>query len=1097
MELRAWINGLGLEKYVEVFVENEIDMEAARDLTEDDLKELGLPMGPRKKLLRAISELDDLKHSSDVDGSLELRTDDAGERRQVTVLFADISDFTNLSAEIDAEEIHALLETYFEEVDDIIRRHGGTVDKHIGDSVMAVFGAPVAYGNEAERALGSALAIHASMPLVGERVGRPLQAHIGVASGQVVASAVGGDERFTVTGASVNLAARLTDFAKAGETIVAAGVRSAAGFAKAEFGPAELLEVKGFDRPIEAYLVADAVPSETPNAPQRQLIGRAREMAQFQVALDDCLNTGAGQMVYLRGEAGIGKTRLATELAAIAVQEGLQAHRTLVLDFGLARGQEVPRALARSLLGLDNDADDAARIAAAHTTMDTGLIAPDDAMHLHELLDLAQASELSALYDAMDAERRRRGRRETLARLVVALAEQQPQFVLIEDVHWADAQVLDIIAEVVRRISEAPVMFVATTRIEGDPLQTLHRAGLGVTAATTLDLRGLRSEEAARLADSYEGATQDYVDLCIERAEGNPLFLEQLLRNAATAVANAVPDSVQSLVQARMDALPVVDRDALQAASVMGQRFSLEELRHLLGAPDYDPSELVARHLVQPDGEQYLFSHALVRDSVYDSILRSKVRQLHHRAADAIGSADLALRARHLDLAEAPEAATVLLEAAQSAFTALDDDSTLSLAHRGLELSDDAALAGVFMRLRGDALRNLGRTDESIEVFDAASKSAEGADDLCLALVGLAEGLRVADRHEDALAVLERADAVAGGMPALTRARIHYLRGSVSFPMGDIDQCLAGHELSLTLAQESGSPAAEASALSGLGDAYYLQGLMQDARERFDACVTISRAHGLGRIEVANRHMVGWSRIYMMEFRGAFLDGIECAEMAARVGNRRAEQAGQLMAGFAQYLCYELDAAEEIIRRGFALSETIGTAGFSINHLTVLAQVLRDQNKLEDARRVANEAVERLARVGMTFVGPYTLAVAASVEPDLEKHRALIKQAEAVLDAGCVSHNYFWFAHVAIDAELAIGNWASAQRHATRLAAYTAQRQPLAWSDFIISRANALIALEQGQNSAGLRKRVTSLAQQATEAGLTHVGSALMEVLQA
>jgi class 3 adenylate cyclase/tetratricopeptide (TPR) repeat protein len=1100
-----WLRSFGLSALAPLFEEHEIDLAAARDLTEDDMRELGIAMGPRKKLLRAIAALDATGDALEDGGApagpaaiphVAADPDGAGaeQRRQVTVLFADISGFTRISAEMDAEETHAMIEAYFAVADEIVRSHGGTVDKHIGDSVMAVFGAPVSHGNEAERALRAALAIHAAMPEVGRRTGRHLQVHIGVASGQVVASAVGDNDRFTVTGASVNLAARLTDIAKGGQTAVSEGVRGALS-ASADFGPQQSLTIKGFDAPVNAYLVeaADVLDAGAAAGP---LFGRARELAQFEAALGDCLSARAGQLICLRGEAGIGKTRLAEELSAIAGRAGMTPHRALVLDFGGGRAQDPARTVVRSLLGIGADATDEARAIAADQASRDGLAAPGAAASLHELLDLTPPAELRGVFDAMDAEQRRRGRAEAFADLVAGTARRGPVFLLIEDVHWADKQLLSQVAEIARRIADAPAILVLTTRIEGDPLAGLRAAGLGGTALMSLDLRALRREEAEKFAAGYHHASAEYVRMCVERAAGNPLFLEQLLRAASSTIESAaVPDSVQSLVQAQMDALAAVDRAALQAASVIGQQFALGDLRRLIDQPGYQMAELVARRLVQPDGERFLFAHALVREGVYGSLLRTRLRPLHRRAADVLGEGDPALRARHLDRAEAPEAAAAYADAALAAAAALADDAALELAERGLDLATDPADVAALMRLRGDALRNLGCAQASIDAFTAAAANAPEASDACLALIGVAEGLRIMDRHLEALDTIDAAERVSADMPPLVRAQIHALRGRASFPLGRTEACLTANEASLALAREAGSPEAEATALSGIADTNYLQGRMKDAGAHFEACVEIGRTHNLARIEAANRPMSGWTQMSMMKFREALEEGLEGARLAARISDRRSETVSCIVTGYAYLRLDDLDRAEAAARRGIALADGAGALGFSLFSRGNLIEALHGAGRRAEARAVAEDVLARLEKGGRSFIGPYALGTTALVEDDPERRRALIADAEAAFDEGCVSHNHFLFADPIMSIELEAGNWEAASRHADRLEAFT-RPQPLVWTDFLIERTRALVAHGRGDAGAMLRTRMEALVRAARGAGMAGAARALEAALQ-
>jgi len=215
VNVEAWLTDLGLDQYAEAFSENEIDGETLPALTGDDLKEIGVgPLGHRKKLLAAIAELT-------AEGPTTIEEPaavPAGERRQVTVLFADLSNFTGLSNGLGAEATHVLLNRYFETVDGIVEGYGGAIDKHIGDNVMAVFGAPVAHTDDPERAVRAALDIHAAMTDLSAELERSLTAHIGIASGQVVASGTGSEahREYTVTGDTVNLASRLQEKAEGG-----------------------------------------------------------------------------------------------------------------------------------------------------------------------------------------------------------------------------------------------------------------------------------------------------------------------------------------------------------------------------------------------------------------------------------------------------------------------------------------------------------------------------------------------------------------------------------------------------------------------------------------------------------------------------------------------------------------------------------------------------------------------------------------------------------------------------------------------------------------------------------------------------------------
>ena len=261
------------------------------------------------------------------------------EQRQVTVVFADLAGFTSLSQELGAEATHDLLNRYFEAVDAIIAGYGGHVDKHMGDNVMAVFGASIAHANDPERAVRAALDIHQAMTALSQSFGRMLKAHIGVASGQVVASGTGSrtHQEYTVTGDSVNLASRLQDKAEAGETLLSEAVHGVvSGLTQCE--PLGAVEVKGLADAVNVWRLEHL--RDAASHHRGRFVGRDNEKRQISALLDTCRETAKGQTVLVRGDAGIGKTRLVEEVAAMAESKGFTVHRSMFLDSGVARNQD-------------------------------------------------------------------------------------------------------------------------------------------------------------------------------------------------------------------------------------------------------------------------------------------------------------------------------------------------------------------------------------------------------------------------------------------------------------------------------------------------------------------------------------------------------------------------------------------------------------------------------------------------------------------------------------------------------------------------------------------------------------------------------------
>jgi len=430
-DIQQWLIDLDLEKYVDVFVDNEIRMRDLPAITDTDLRELGLPLGPRKRVLVAIEALEPATTAApSVEQTMPAVE---AESRQVTVLFADISGFTALSERLGSETTHDLLNRFFAVTDAAVLRYGGTIDKHIGDAVMAIFGAPVAHTDDPERAVRAASELHA----VAQTIEPPLAIHIGIASGQVVASRMGSEDHkaYTVTGESVNLASRLTDLAGPGETYASSAIAQGLG----ERIQADLLgprQIVGLPEPVEVWQI-EGMADDAGHVAATAFVGRDKERTGFAEAVERCQARGQGETILIRGEAGIGKTRLLQEFGEYAQGCGFDNYSGLVLDFGAGKGQDAIGALVRGLLQLPMGSDKAARTDAAEQAITTGLLTAERRIHLYSLLDLPQPVDLRALFEAMDNESRDQGRQATLADLIIGRSAERPVLLRIEDMHWA------------------------------------------------------------------------------------------------------------------------------------------------------------------------------------------------------------------------------------------------------------------------------------------------------------------------------------------------------------------------------------------------------------------------------------------------------------------------------------------------------------------------------------------------------------------------------------------------------------------------------------------------------------------------------------
>ncbi|ANY81304.1 hypothetical protein BB934_26340 [Microvirga ossetica] len=1101
MDIVAWLNGLGLGRYEQAFRENDIDAEVLADLTADDLIRVGVTsVGHRRKLLAAIAAL---RHgmapaSPPVPSALVAIPQVSAplpeaERRQVTVLFADLAGYTKLAGELDAEEVHALLGSFFDLADASVANHGGTVDKHIGDCVMAVFGAPVAYGNDAERCIRAALEIGRRMPELAAKLGRPVDVHIGIASGEVVASGTGSARHleYTVTGESVNLASRLTDEAAAGEILISDAVHRALA-ERVDCSEIGVLAIKGLAKPVKAWRLRAL--REPVRSGRQTFVGRRHELRQLEAALAQCSDTGRGGVIEIRGEAGIGKTRLLEQFRMKAQGKSFTCHSGLVLDFGMGSGQDAIRSLVRSLLGLSGESSLDEIAAAAEKALDDGMLPHEQRVYLNDLLDLPQPTELRTLYDAMDNAARNRGKRATLAGLVTQASRGRPRLLAIEDLHWADQVTLDHLANLVDTVAQCPALLVTTSRIERDPLREEWRMTAGDQPIITMDLGPLAPSEANQLAKAYFDALGELAQRCIERAAGNPLFLEQLLRHAEESAESGVPGSIRSLVLARLDRLALPDRQALQAASVIGQRFTAELLMALLERPEWNCDDLVRHRLIHPQGDHFLFAHALIQEGVYDTLLRSRRRALHRRAADWFRSRDLMLCAQHLDRADDNGAPRAYLEAARAQAAEYRSERALRLVERGLALAGERTDVSALSLFRGEILHDLGSIPESMAAFEQALVVADTDIERCRAWLGLAAGLRMTDRFDEAFAMLDKAAAAAATEDLVAeRARIHHLRGNLCFPLGRLDECLEEHQRALDCARRAGAPEMQARALGGLGDAEYARGRMASAHRHFRRCVELSRARGLGRIEVANLSMVAVAEAFLNDFSGALATVQAAVTLAQQVGHHRAEiiahgaacNVFRTMGGFGR--------ARPHAERALALARQLGAKRFEADSLHNLAMVARAEASQAEGLDLLHRALAICRETGLSFVGPWILGYLAVTTEDPLERRAALAEGEEILRKGAVGHNHLWFFRYAIDASLDSQDWDNADRYSAALEDYT-RPEPLPWADFFMRYGRALATHGRGSRGQELTYRLEDLVGEAERLG---IGSSLGPLRQA
>jgi class 3 adenylate cyclase len=1004
----------------------------------------------------------------------------AGDRRPVTVLFCDLVGFTRLSSQLDPEDVHTLLERFFTLVDAIVDRFGGTIDKHIGDAAMALFGAPVAHGNDAERAVRAALEIHTSLPGLNSGSAPPLSAHIGVATGEVVASSVGSQRHrgYTVTGEAANLAARLLARATSGETLVSDTVYRATSHAIV-YEPVGSLTLKGLDRPVDAWKPTGM---NIAAAGAQALVGRRSEMAQFRTVLDACIEGPSGAAILIRGEAGIGKTRLMDELQSAAAALGMTSHSGFVLDFGTERGHGAVRTVVSRLIGLGSGASTDIVEGAIETAVRELMLHPDDALYLRDLLEVPQPETTRGLYEAMDAATRTQGKERVVVELVKASADRQPLLVAVEDIHWADAETLRLLAAITRATVASRSLLAMTTRLEGDPLEAHWRGLAGGAALITVDLSPLSPVDALSIARRFVDAGA-FATQCVERAGGNPLFLEQLLRSAGDLTDGRLPSSIQNVVLARTDLLSVEDRRAIQAASVLGQRLTLAHLRSLLQEPRYVCDTLVRNVLLRPVKDGLQFAHALVRDGVYGSLTHARRRELHNAAA-AIFVDDPVLRAEHLDRAGDAEAPRVYLEASKAQEGLFRPDQAIALATRGLALAVKGRdIVDLALHL-GDLQQDAGRGVESLQAYGRALSASDAEADRRRALLGRAASNRLIARLDDAFAALAEAEPLASAdLDDRALAEIHYLRGNLHFARGELQACRSEHGRALDAARRIDSPEWQARALSGLADAQYMDCRMATALRHFGDCVDLSEAHSLPRIAGPNSVMMGHCQIYTCAVDQGLSHMRKGLEIAGRIGNRHAQMFATQSLCFCMTAAGRYAEAEEFQAEALEQARALKARRYEAVILAQCAEVALFRGRRGEAVALARMGREIADETGPGFGGPLIHGLIALAADVREEQEAALATGEALLAKGAVGHNHFWFRRYAIERALLDEDWDEAERQAGALLGRTAD-EPLAYASCVATRAQVLARRGRGNATAADENQFRQALAVAAEADI-------------
>ncbi len=760
---------------------------------------------------------------------LTARSSLAGERKKVTVLFADLKGSLELLADRDPEDARVLLDGVLERMMEAVHRYEGTVNQVMGDGIMALFGAPVAHEDHAVRACYAALRMSRSISRYAEelrrRQGVDVQIRVGLNSGDVVVRSIGSDLNmdYSAVGQTTHLAARMEQLARPGTILITDATRRLADrYIEVEgHGP---VPVKGMKQPVEVFELTGAAPASRVQASGGALtrfLGREEELSGLDRLLEEAA-AGAGRAVGVAGEAGVGKSRLVWEFTRSSRAQAFLLLEAPAVAYAKATPYAPVTAMLRGYFQVEAS-DDGAKIRAKVTTR---LLELDSSLHwaVPAILSLGNLATDDAEWEGLEPIERRRRIFAAVTRIVLREAERQPVLLVVENLDSADSETAALVDTLVDEIPPARVLLLASYRSDHRPAwrERPHASEVRLTPL------GARSAEA--LVEEFLGRTpelQPLTRMLVERTGGNALFIEESVRSlienevlvgdrgayrlAKPLASIQIPDRVQAVLAARIDRLPDERKTFLQTGAVIGKDLPFSLLQAVAGVPadqllgnltELEEAQFLHTTSLYPD-LAYSFRHALTHDVVYSSLLKEQRRNLHARIVDALEALYPDRRTEHVErLAHHAlgaelwfEAVGYLREAAAKAVARSANREALAFLEQALGAlghvpeTRDTFVQAIDVRLdMRPPLLQLGRLEEIRTLSEDAARMAEQISDEA--------------RQARAYAYL---------------INYHYLRGEPA-------QALAYGERCLAIAERLGDRVLVSVARRYMGHAYHAQG---------------------------------------------------------------------------------------------------------------------------------------------------------------------------------------------------------------------------------------------------------------------------------
>nr|WP_283812926.1 adenylate/guanylate cyclase domain-containing protein [Bradyrhizobium rifense] len=1041
-----------MSAYAQRFLENRIDISVLGDLDDQDLRELGIVLGDRKKILRAIREL----HASDPTASSTASAEaapDVAERRQLTVMFCDLVGSTALSTQLDPEDLRTIIGAYHRTCAAIVEENGGFVAKYMGDGVLVYFGYPRAHEHDAEHAVQAALELVAAVGKLDTAAPGRLEVRIGIATGLVVVGDIVGSgeaQERGVVGETPNLAARLQAVAGPGMVVIADATRRLVGdlFLLTSLGAQHL---KGLAGPVEAWAVqgANAIDGRFEALHRRglgALVGRERECAVLAQSWSRA-QTNDGQVVLIAGEAGIGKSRL---VAAILEQVAPDAPTQLRYYCSPQHTNSALYPIIKQIgrrANFTREDDQKTRLGKLDAVLDRSSAPVSHRAALADLLQLANDGRYPT--DGLTPAQRRQRMFEAIVLDIQSQARANPVLMIFEDLHWIDPTSLELLGQLIEVIAALPVLLVATFRTEFAPPWAV---GPHINAMTITRL-GARETEA--LLDEVIGEHLLPAHIrkeIIDRTDGIPLFVQEMTKavleagtetrlvGAIPAVASSVPATLHASLMARLDRLGPA-KEVAQMAAAIGREFSQALLAAIVPLTESDLSRalerLVGAGLVFRQGEpqggpedaSYVFNHALVQEAAYGTLLREKRRALHAALAETIeiDFVDIAdsqpeVLARHYTEAGLLEKAaglwskagrrslsrSALVEAAEQLARALNliaksPETALSRRER---ITLQIELANALIHTKGHAApETRAAFDQARAFIEHAEKLGDATDDPLLlfsVLYGFWVASRMSFQADVTRELATQFQALAEQRQASTPIMIGHLlmgislvlAGDLTVGSAELDRAveLYQHPEHRPLAMRFGHDVL-VSALAWRAFSQWVLGHDDTATADVERAIREAREFGHAATLMYALAHVSLTLIYMGKLDAADALADELMRLADGKGSRFWNAYGTLLRGRVLALEGQDRAAADMIEAGISAMRSTGATAYAPWYLSILGATYARTGQVGDAQRWCEDALLRISESGERWQEAEACRIAGEVAlaldpPDVEQARA-------------------------------------------------------------------------------------------------------------